>query len=184
MPDPETKPPTRDPRALSTEYHKAHKQLMLWSAILFIWELVGVDLEKAKDAGGNVGAIVTALKSPQAVPWVLVILVGYFAFKLRVEWGQCNLSRRQVRESRADCYSAFIVAAIACALYFGQAISHIQFANTVQTSAKFKSVLWGLFVGTGVSGSVVGFRLEGIGFIKRTKFLAGSLWFYGSTTSP
>jgi len=53
---------------------------MLWSGILFIWELVGIDLEKAKEAGGNAGAIIGAIKSPQAVPWALLILVAYFLF--------------------------------------------------------------------------------------------------------
>src|SRR6266851_8837328 len=123
MPDTESKsPPKRDPGALSSEYHKARKQLMLWAGILFIWELVGIDLEKAKDAGGNAGAIIGAIKSPQAIPWALLILVGYFAFRFRIEWGQCNPARRQVRESRLDYYSAFLIAGAACVLYFGQAI--------------------------------------------------------------
>jgi hypothetical protein len=58
--------PARHPKELSSEYHKAHKQLMLWATILLIWELIGVDLGKAKDAGGTIGPIVAALKSPQA----------------------------------------------------------------------------------------------------------------------
>jgi hypothetical protein len=79
MPEPETLvKPTCDSPALSSEYYEAHKQLMLWSAILFIWELVGVDLGTAEKAGGYIGPILTALKSPQAVPWVLVILVLSF----------------------------------------------------------------------------------------------------------
>lgn len=88
MPDSEPSPvkPKRDPAALSGEYHKARKQLMLWSAILFIWELVGIDLDKAKDAEGNVGALIKSIKSPQAIPWALLIMVGYFVFKLRI----CN----------------------------------------------------------------------------------------------
>jgi hypothetical protein len=80
----------RDPEALSPEYHKAHKQLMLWAGILLTWELVGVDLEKAKEADGNVGTLVKSIKSPRAVPWVLLILVGYFLFKLFVEWRQVH----------------------------------------------------------------------------------------------
>src|SRR6266404_3943523 len=100
---PEPKP---HPRELSTEYHKAHKQLMLWAAILLIWELVGVDLSKAKDAGGNIGPIVTALKSPQAVPWALLGLVGYFLFKCSIEWAQCHVERRKLRFARADFISA------------------------------------------------------------------------------
>jgi hypothetical protein len=129
---PETEPkatPARDPRALSTEYHKARKQLMLWAAILFIWELVGIDLDKAKEAGGNAGAIIGAIKSPRAVPWALLILVLYFSFKLRVEWRQCNETRRRVREAKQDYYSAFTVAGAACALYFYQAISRVQLAD-------------------------------------------------------
>src|SRR5690242_17142706 len=80
----------RDPQALSTEYHKARKQLMLWAAILFIWELVGIDLDKAKDAEGYAGALIKSIKSPQAVPWVLTAIVIYFLFKCSIEWGQCH----------------------------------------------------------------------------------------------
>lgn len=126
--------PTRDPSALTPEYHKAHKQLMLWSAILFIWELVGVDLGKAKDAGGYVGPVVTALKSPQAVPWVLLALVIYFLIKCSIEWGQCHLDRRRIRFARIDFFGAWFVALAAIALYIGQTISRAQFADLISGS--------------------------------------------------
>ena len=45
--------PAPHPKELSPEYHKAHKQLMLWAAILFIWEFVEINLDKAKDAEGT-----------------------------------------------------------------------------------------------------------------------------------
>ena len=124
----EPKPPPH-PRDLSSEYHKAHKQLMLWATILLIWELIGVDLSKAKDAGGNIGPIVTALKSPQAVPWALTGLVVYFLFKCSVEWAQCHPDRRKIRFARIDFISAWVVAVAAIALYTGQAISRIQVAD-------------------------------------------------------
>lgn len=138
--------PRRDPAALSSEYHKAHKQVMLWATILFIWELVGVDLNMAKDAGGNVGPIVTALKSPQAVPWVLMILVIYFLFKCSIEWGQCHLDRRKVRLAKADFFSAWVVAIAAIALYVGQAVSRVQFADLIGDPATRKSLFLGLLV--------------------------------------
>lgn len=144
---PESEPKPQRDAALSSEYHKAHKQVMLWAAILFIWELVGVDLGKAEKAGGNVGPIVTALKSPQAVPWVLVILVVYFTFKLRIEWRQCGETRRQVREAKQDYYSACMVAAVACLLFFGQTISRIQFADVIQGSNRVQSISLGLTAG-------------------------------------
>jgi len=133
-------PAIRDPRALSTEYHKARKQLMLWAAVLFIWELVGIDLEKAKEVGGNAGAIIIAIKSPQAVPWVLLVLVAYFLFKVTIEWYQCNLSRRERLVSRIDFFSAWIVSLMAYVLYLMQAIRRVQFAN-LQGKARITSFL-------------------------------------------
>src|SRR5258708_29562056 len=119
----------REPRSLSTEYHKARKQLMFWSAILFIWELVGIDLEKAKEAGGNAGALIGAIKSPQAVPWALLILVIYFLIKCWIEWAQSHPERRKVLVARADFYLAGFVGLLSIALYVGQSIRRIQFAN-------------------------------------------------------
>jgi hypothetical protein len=142
----------REPSALSSEYHKAHKQLMLWATILFIWELVGVDLSKAKDAGGNVGPIVTALKSPQAVPWVLLILVLYFLFKCSVEWGQCNQGRRKVLLARVDFISALSVSGAAIALYVSQAISRVQFADVIQSRSR---VFFGFTYGIGAAALLV-----------------------------
>ncbi|MGZ8845462.1 MAG: hypothetical protein ACXW3C_03265 [Pyrinomonadaceae bacterium] len=137
MPDEPKPAPKRErlPDALSAEYHKAHKQVMLWATILFIWELVGVDLGKAKDAGGYIGPIVTALKSPQAVPWVLLALVLYFLFKCSTEWAQCQADRRKMRFARADFISAWIVSLAAIILYVGQTLSRVQFADLLQKNA-------------------------------------------------
>jgi hypothetical protein len=132
--------PKPDPKPLTTEYHKAHKQLMLWSAILFIWELIGIDLEKAKEAGGNVGAIIGAIKSPQAVPWALMILVAYFLFKTTVEWYQCSSQRRLLRVAKIDFRTAWIVPIIAYALYAYQAVKKVQFADVVQKERS--AVIW------------------------------------------
>ena len=130
---PESKRMSKDPNPLSTEYHKAQKQLMLWAAILFVWELVGIDLQKAKEAGGYASALINSIKSPQAVPWVLFILVPYFGFKLRTEWRQCNERRREVPEAKQDYYSACAFAAIAIALYIWQTLSHVQIADRIDS---------------------------------------------------
>lgn len=152
MPESDPKPtaPKREPAGLTSEYHKARKQLLLWSAILFIWELIGIDLETAQEAGGNTGALIRSIRSPQAVPWALLILVVYFVFKLRIEWRQCNEARRRVAEARQDYYSACIIALGACLLYFGQTISRIQFADFLR-SYNGKSVFWGTLAGVAIS---------------------------------
>jgi len=131
-----------EPRPLSSEYHKARKQLMLWAALLFIWELVGIDLKKAESADGNVGAIVRAIKSPQAVPWVLLALILYFLFKFSVEWAQCHSERRKLAVARIDFVSAWIVSVIAIALYIGQSISRVQLADRLRSAPNFARVVF------------------------------------------
>lgn len=153
--------PAREPQALSGEYHKARKQLMLWAGILFIWELVGIDLEKAKEAGGNAGAIITSIKSPQAIPWVLLVLVAYFLFKVWIEWNQCHGARRETLASRLDYRSAWVVAFLAVLLYVYQTISRIQVADVVQGSNRFTSVAVGL--GAATFPVVVLLRVLGLG---------------------
>lgn len=162
MPEPEAKP-QREPQVLSSEYHKARKQLMLWAGILFVWELVGIDIEVAKKAGGNVGAIMTAIRSPQAIPWVLLILVGYFLFKTTIEWYQCSVARRRLRVSKIDFFSAWIVSLLAYSLYIGQAISHIQFADLLQSEDAKWSLLFGVGLGAALITTV---RLFFLGNIK------------------
>ena len=165
----EPKREAREPRALSNEYHKARKQLMLWAGILFIWELVGVDLEKAKEAGGNFGAIIGAIKSPQAVPWALLILVAYFLFKVTVEWYQCNAACRRLRVARVDFGSAWFVSLLAYSLYIGQTISHVQFADLLKDSGNLFSWFTGMLLGWTVS--IVAFGLwEDRGKLRRIDF--------------
>lgn len=164
--DTRSQKPAREPQALSTEYHKARKQLMLWAGILFIWELVGIDLDRAKEAG-NAGAIISAIKSPQAIPWVLVVLVGYFLFKTWIEWDQCNSLRRQRRASRFDYGSAWVVALLAALLYGYQSVKGIQVADTLQNSVKVRSVLVGLVTGV----MLVWFAIGGFVYYKRLREL-------------
>jgi hypothetical protein len=125
--------PVRDPAALTSEYHKAHKQLMLWSAILFIWELIGVDLDEAKKIEGTTGAIVRVLKSPQGIPIALALLVLYFLFKSSNEWSQCPAERKQNRYARRDYYSAVGVACLSLTLLIGQSIFHSQLLTLWKT---------------------------------------------------
>jgi hypothetical protein len=126
-----------DSQPLSDHYHKAHKQVTLCAALLLCWEFVGVDLTQAKSAGGNIGAIVGSLKSPQAVPWVLVLMVLYFLFKFNVEWHQCNHARRRLRASLFDFWAAWCIACAALLLFCMQTLSNVQFAD----SLNFRRVL-------------------------------------------
>jgi len=103
----------------------------LCAALLLCWEFIGVDLNQAKSAGGNIGAIVGSLKSPQAVPWVLVLLVLYFLFKFNVEWHQCSRARRKLRAALFDFWAAWAIACTALLLFCLQSLSKAQFADSL-----------------------------------------------------
>jgi hypothetical protein len=142
-----------DPKGLTAEYHKAHKQVMLWAAILLFWQLVGIDLDEAKKVEGNIGALVKSIKSPQAVPWILVILLVYFLFKVTLEWYQCNRTRRTTRVAKTDFLTAWVVSLLAFVLYVGQTVTNAQLAERLQHSPALRELLYntgiGLFLWSG-----------------------------------
>lgn len=98
-----------EPEPLSPEYHKARKQVVLWSGILLTWEFLGFDVERAK-AAQNVGPLLGAIKNPTYIPFVMLILVAYFACKTTVEWVQCSPARRATGISQLDFFSAWAIA--------------------------------------------------------------------------
>lgn len=58
---------------LSEQYYKSRKQLMLFSGLFFVYEFIGFDVPEKPLANTDI-----IIKSPQAVPLVLLILVVYF----------------------------------------------------------------------------------------------------------
>lgn len=94
---------------LSDEYHKSRKQLVLWSAILITWEVVGFDHSKLN---GTAGDVFVAIR-PEAVPWILAAVVAYFSFRMLVEWAQCSEERRQLTASMLDVRAAAFIAGAA-----------------------------------------------------------------------
>ncbi len=93
-------------------------------ALLLAWELVGIELQDAP-----IESIKITLKSPQAVPYVLIALVFYFAFRLTVEWHQSALERRRMRASLVDFYVAHLIGVLAIGLYATQRLLEIQIAD-------------------------------------------------------
>jgi hypothetical protein len=132
---------------LSSEFHRARRQLMFWSGLLFAWELVGLDLEEIASSSGNIGIIVKAIKSPQAIPWIIIILVAYFLYRITVEWWQSPGARRDNRVSKFDLWFCWGTAGAVYALYLGQWWLNIRFADILDTKAEKGEFALGLFIG-------------------------------------
>lgn len=109
------------PEPLSEQYYKSRKQLALYSALLFAWEFIGIELPENPFQNVDV-----SIKSPEAVPWVLVALIFYFGYRTLVEWYQSDQARRSLRVSRLDVYPTMAIPTAALVTFGVQGILKIQ----------------------------------------------------------
>jgi hypothetical protein len=106
---------------LTEGYEKSHRSLMLSCGLLLAWELIGVEIGDRPLSDYNI-----VLKSPEAVPLVLLILVLYFMFKITIEWHQCHVDRRSKVPSKIDYYFSVFLAVMALGIYFYQQLLNTQ----------------------------------------------------------
>jgi hypothetical protein len=112
--------------ALGNAYNHARRAYGLTSALLMAWELIGVELEASP-----VESLKITLKSPQAAPYVLIVLIVYFGFRTIIEWYQNDARRRDLIASKMDFAVAHGIAAASLSLYVYQTLSHIQVADII-----------------------------------------------------
>ena len=95
-----------DPPELSESYHKARRQLGLFSAILLSWEYIVIRLNEKPSEPVKLTIPVAnnevAIDHPEVIPIVSVALVLYFALRLGIEWKQCAVDRRVRPASQID----------------------------------------------------------------------------------
>jgi len=134
-------PPMADVPALTEAYQDARKAYGLAGALLIALELIGIDFGATPIESINV-----TLKSPQAVPYILVVLVLYFALRLTIEWKQSHPGRRAMVSSRVDFALAHFIGISSLILYGIQALLRIQIADKVPPP-KFLALMFGFMGG-------------------------------------
>jgi hypothetical protein len=122
-------------------YQGARKAYGLVSALLIAWELIGMEFSPSPIENLNI-----TLKSPQAIPYVLIVLVAYFAFRFTVEWYQADSRRRSKLVSRIDFGAGHLIGILALVLYSYQTLREIQLATKISPQ-RFTGLLAGAFIG-------------------------------------
>ena len=126
---------------LTEQYYKARKSLTLFSGLLFAWEFVGLEI-----TAQPVGNLDLRIQTPEAAPYVLLVLVGYFTVRLSIEWQQSPPARRATPPSRCDLALSLAIPVIA-ALTFGiQRFSDVKVAQAL-IAPSGSAVFGGIFVG-------------------------------------
>ena len=160
---------------LTTEYHNARRQLVLWSGILFAWEFIGIDLKAMQNAEGTLGALAKSLKSPQAVPWILLILVMYFFYRCFIEFFQCNPERRVETVSIMDIMVTIGIAIIAISLFFTHKLLNVQVAEGKSLLGNIISII--TFIAIGLFFGVVSSFISEFRKMKKEKYFSYILFF-------
>jgi hypothetical protein len=126
-----TIPPVTD------SYQKAHKSYVLFSALLASWQIIGITLETKEKWG-------ITLKSPNAIPLVLVALVVYFGYKVTIEWKQCDEQRRLNVAAAVDFRVAHTLAILALVITSVQYLLRIQIFDVLSRQLNRYTFLIGL----------------------------------------
>jgi hypothetical protein len=124
------------PPALTEAYHKARRSYVLFSALLIAWELIGFEVPEVP-----LENIKVAVKSPQAIPFVLLVLIGYFGLRTIQEWFQCDAERRKNKWALSDLLSANCIAATAFFVYLTQRLLEVRLAEEISLNVFFVSVI-------------------------------------------
>lgn len=133
---------------VSQEYHRARKQLVLWSALLFAWEFIGIEIKDNLFPNLNVH-----IKSPGAAPYVLLCLVLYFGYRIVMEWLHMPPERRNVRITRRDFKVSIAIPIIALLVFGIQQVLKTQIYTIISEDALiiFVGVVIAFLIGTSSS---------------------------------
>ena len=125
---------------VTEEYAHARRAYGLISALLMAWELIGVELESSPVENFKI-----TIKSPQAAPYVLIVLILYFSVRTTIEWYQIDVRRRNLFVSRFDFAMAHVIAGAALGLFAVQTLLRIQIANNI-VPGKIAAIATGSFI--------------------------------------
>lgn len=108
----------------SEYFHKARKNLILFSGILLGWVFVGIEVPQ--EPFPNVKIII---KSPRAIPWVLLSLIFYFLYRTIIEWHQSDKLRRTYPISKLDYTISILIPVMAILIYSISNLFNIEFGR-------------------------------------------------------
>lgn len=109
---------------MTDAFRRARKNYILFAALFIAWELIGFELEDRASSMVNV-----TIKSPEAAPWVLVILVIYFSYRLSIEWMQLEQRIKDTLPIRIEMAVSHCIAIFPIGLWSFQKVSNSQISH-------------------------------------------------------
>lgn len=101
------------PPPLFDQYHNARNRYAFFSALLLAWNFLGVQID-IKSLFANVSI---SFPTPEKVPILLTGLVLYYAYRICIEWNQCDGTRRSYTSSQVDFAITHLIGFAALSTY-------------------------------------------------------------------
>jgi hypothetical protein len=99
---------------LTENYYKARKSHIVVSGLLLTYVLVGFAVP---EDGRLIPYTTITLKNPAALPVIFSTLLMYSAYRITIEWNQCDERRRAMTVSRVDFLVAHVLGLFSVAAY-------------------------------------------------------------------
>lgn len=97
---------------LNPHYYKSRNTLLLFSGLLFAWELIGVNFSEFDASGMKI-----TLDNGEALPFVLFVLITYFVFRIIIEWYNSSIKARIIGKNILDHWITLFIPFIAMVTY-------------------------------------------------------------------
>jgi hypothetical protein len=139
---------------LTNPYYRAHKAYAFFAGLLLAWAFVGIEIQNPPIESVNF-----TLNSPEAVPYVLAVLIVYFGFRLTIEWFQSPSAARKKLSARIDLFIAHFLGVASILLFVVQLLFEFQIA-TASSALYAVPLFFGLLSGLGIF-ELVRYQREG-----------------------
>lgn len=128
------------PDNLTDSFHRARRNLVLFSSLLLCWEFLG--LQTGSSIKAPVVNTSVDIANPDNLPVLILIMVIYSLFRFFIEWYQCDPNRRSYLAARADFYISNLIAISSITLFLYQTIANVNiFENLPQDHVIFTLLL-------------------------------------------
>lgn len=152
---------------ITESYQKARRVYAGFSALLLAWEFIGIGITEA-----NISTLKIEIKSPDAIPFVLLVLVIYFAYRLSNEWMMLSKQVRGRKYAKIDLFLSHLIAGISIAVFIFQLIIDAQIFELVSINPS--TVLYYIFGATQYA-VIKAIRFSVLNVIRLKEFFFGAM---------
>ncbi len=157
---------------ITESYQKARRIYAGFSGLLLGWEFIGIQFLEA-----GVSSLKFGIKNPEAIPYVILILVIYFSYRLTNEWTILDKSSKASKSVKIDFLVSHLLGLLSIIIFVYQQLSGIQVFQIIQENLLLIFII-GMAFGAGLMAYLT-FDFIDLSEFKKRKGKALLFYYYG-----